>query len=69
MSMRLICIGCKTEFGYCHMMTGVCCDDFVFCYSDNGKEEGAKCTSRTIKPECSDCGLSNPNSHPNRLHI
>ncbi len=63
MSMRIVCIGEKTEFGYIHIMTGVNCDDYEACLQKN-EAEGEKPTTRTIKPECSGCGIAKPNIQP-----
>jgi len=46
------------------MMLNICCDEIATSYSDDGKEEGVKCIAKAMKPECPDCSLINPNTHP-----
>ncbi len=64
MSIRFMCVRYETDFGCGHMMLNICCDEIATRYSDTGKEEGVKCMAKTVKPECPDCSLINPNSHP-----
>lgn len=56
----IICLSEETEFGYAYIMTGLCCDDYEIILSEDGKGTSAKCTAKTVKPECSDCGIADP---------
>lgn len=64
MSIRFMCVRHDTEFGSGYMMLNLCCDEIAPLHSKTGKEQGVKCIAKAMKPECSDCSLINPNSHP-----
>ena len=48
-----------TELGRAHMSTCISRKDYEIVLSEDGQWTFAKCTAKTIKPECSGCGIFN----------
>ena len=64
MSKHAVIVSPKKGSRFNYKLMRFCCDEFVLSHAKDGKEISAKCGAINTRPECSDCGLSNPNSPP-----
>jgi len=57
----------KTKIGHAYLLVNLCCSEVAIKTSDDGKSETITCTAKTVKPECADSGVVNPNENKTDL--